>query len=194
MSQAEALLNSLTDDEIAAYSVDPDNEPHIVVGSDRFITIPESLKKVAVQYDHNVETVIFDCPRYWDNLDMSKMAVYINYMRSDKYTDSYPVSDVSVEGDIMHFSWTISRNVTEKEGYISFLICIKKTDTDGNEVNHWNSELCQDMYISKGMETEEQPMDLYPDIVTELLLRMGDISAALDYILELQDSILGGLS
>jgi hypothetical protein len=175
MSQGEALLNSLTDEQIAAYSAGSEGEPHVIVGDDRFIMVPDSLKRVAVQYDHDVETVTFDCPRYWDDLDMSKMAVYINYMRSDKYTDSYPVNDISVEGDIMHFSWTISRNVTEIPGHISFLICIKKTDTDGNESNHWNSELCTDMYVSEGMETDEQPMDLYPDVVTEVLLRMSHV-------------------
>lgn len=31
-------------------------EPHIVVGSDRMITVPDELKNIAVQYDHNVET------------------------------------------------------------------------------------------------------------------------------------------
>lgn len=175
MSQAEELLNSLTEDEIAAYSADYENEPHIVIGSDRFITIPEELKRIAVQYDHDVETVIFDCPRYWDEHDLSEMAIYINYMRSDKYMDSYPVGPISVDGDIIHFSWTISRNVTEAAGQISFLVCAKKVGAEGNESNHWNSELCQDMYVSEGMETEEQPEEMYPDVITELLLRMANV-------------------
>ena len=57
----------------------PNLEEHIKIGLDRHITVPESLKRIAVQYDHNVETVTFDCPRYWDGHDMSKMTVYINY-------------------------------------------------------------------------------------------------------------------
>ena len=72
MSQATDLLNSLTDDQISAYSSNAGEEPHIVIGNDRFITVPESLKRIAVQYDHNVETVTFDCPRYWDDLDMRR--------------------------------------------------------------------------------------------------------------------------
>ena len=84
MTLAEELLTSLSDDEVALYTAEPEVEGHFVVDADRFITVPESLKKLAVQYDHNVETVTFDCPRYWDGLDMSSMAVYINYMLPNK--------------------------------------------------------------------------------------------------------------
>lgn len=169
MVTANELLNSLTNSEA---------EGHVVIGVNRKVVVPEALKRIAVQYDHNVETVTFDCPRYWDNLDMSKMAVYINYMRSDGYTDSYPVGTVTVDEDdsnIMHFNWTISRNVTEVAGVISFLVCIKNTDSEGNEVNHWNSELCQDLYVSPGMETDEQYEEVPTDLVTQLLLRMSTV-------------------
>ena len=79
MSQAENLLNNLSSYEIDMYSTDVLTEEHIVIGSDRSITVPESLKRIAVQFDNDVETVTFDCPRYWDNLDLSTMKIYINY-------------------------------------------------------------------------------------------------------------------
>lgn len=166
MVTANDLLKSLTNSEV---------EGHIVIGNDRHVIVPASLKRIAVQYDHNIETVTFDCPRYWDNIDMSKMSIYVNYMRSDGYADSYPVTNVTVDNNIMHFNWTISRNVTEVKGAITFLVCVKKTDAEGNEVNHWNSELCQDMFVSEGMETEEQISDLSSDLVTQLLLRMESV-------------------
>ena len=56
------------------------SEEHIIIGRDRYITVPEGLKRIAVQYDHNVETVTFDCPRYWDEHDLSTMNIYINYI------------------------------------------------------------------------------------------------------------------
>lgn len=167
MSQAEELLNSMVDGA----------EGHIVIGNDRFIKVPASLKRIAVQHDHNVETVTFDCPRYWDGLDMSKMAIYVNYMLVNGYKDSYPVGNVVVDDtddNIMHFDWVISRNVTQVKGAVTFLICIKKTgtDEDGNEEVHWNSELNKEMYVSEGLECEEIPEELVPDIVTELLLKV----------------------
>lgn len=153
-----------------------ENEPHIVIGKDRFITVPDILKRLAVQHDHNVETVTFDCPRYWDNHDMSVMKVYINYIRSDKEVGSYAVSSPIVvdENDttIMHFRWTISREVTKAMGNIVFLVCIKDVDDAGNESEHWNSELCKDCYISEGLEALPRIVDEYPDIITYMLSRL----------------------
>lgn len=174
---AEELLLSLTDEELEKYAAkqNPANEEHIVIGSDRFITVPDALKRIAVQFDHDVETVTFDCPRYWDGLDMSKMKIYINYMRADGKMGAYIAQNIAVDKDrpyVMHFDWTISNVVTEIHGDISFLVCIKKADADGNEKNHWNSELCEDMYVSEGMECQEILIKEYPDIITQLLVRM----------------------
>lgn len=175
MSKALDLLNTLSADEIAELTAQPDPEGHIIVGGDRIIRVPENLKRIAVQFDHNVETVTFDCPRYWDNKDMTKMAVYINYMLPNGYKDRYPADNVRADGEVMHFEWTISRNVTQIKGNISFLVCVVKTNTDGNEENHWNSELNRDLYVSEGMECEESPEMEYPDLITQLLLRMNSV-------------------
>lgn len=189
MSQADELLNSITVSTAElgeavvgtmklgtnAYTADELIEEHIVIGDDRYITIPEALKRIAVQYDHDIETVIFDCPRYWDEHDMSKMKIYINYMRPDGAPGQYWAQNVSVDEEndrIIHFNWTISRNVTEIRGNISFLVCAKNVDDEGNEKNHWNSELNEDMYVSEGLECEETILKAYPDIITQLLVRM----------------------
>lgn len=173
MMTANELLNNLS-------MSNTENEGHIVVSSDRFITVPESLKRIAVQHDHNIETVTFDCPRYWDGIDMSTMKVYINYMRSDNYADSYSVGQVTIDStdeNIMHFDWTITRNVTEVNGNIRFIVCIKNVDVDGVETNHWNSELCSDMYVSPGMETHEQIEERESDIITQILLELETCGA-----------------
>ena len=174
MSQAEDLLNSLSENDISTKT-----EPHIVVGSNRVITVPSELKRIAVQYDHNIETVTFDCPRYWDDHDMSTMKVYINYTRADNEPGCYIADDVAVDEtdtSIMHFSWTISRHVTEAVGPLTILVCIKMVNADGNEVNHWNSERNTDMTISQGMECEDIIVNKYPDVITYLLEDMGNLA------------------
>lgn len=173
MSQADALLASLAE----TTSANPDTEARIVIGEDRFITVPDSLKRIAVQYDHNIETVTFECPRYWDKHDMSQMKIYINYMRPNETTGQALADNVSVKGSKMYFDWTITRNVTQYKGKISFLVCIKKTDADGNEANHWGSELCQECYISEGLECTQTVISRYPDIITQLLTRMDSVEA-----------------
>ena len=179
MSKAEDLLNSLSDEEIMMYSTAVGEEGHIIIGSDRTVTVPDELKKIAVQYDHNVETVTFDCPRYSDGVDMSEMTIYVNYMRPDGYKDAYPCNNIVVDEtdpETMHFDWTITRNVTQVSGNLRFLVCVKKTDIEGNNVNHWNSDLCSDVRVGEGLECEEQIEQENPDTITAMLTRINMLS------------------
>lgn len=184
MSLADEMLNGLEKSYISRLT-NSEVEPHIIIGDDRFITVPDELKRIAVQYDHNIETVTFDCPRYWDGLDMSTMKIYVNYLTKNHTKGMYLVDNVRVDEEdasIMHFEWTISRNVTETKGMISFLVCVRKTDDEGMESNHWNSELNQDMYVSEGLECEESILNDYPDIITDLLTRMDHTEERMDYV------------
>ena len=172
MSRAEELLNTLAGDDSSPVLrlANPETEPHIVVGDDRFITVPKELQRIAVQFDHDVETVTFDCPRYWDGLDMSQLFVYINYMRKDRITGCYKATNVTVDetdSNIMHFDWTISKNVSQVKSELRFRVCIKKADEEGNEVNHWNSEPHTAMYVSEGLETGDAIVARYPDIILQ---------------------------
>lgn len=187
MSQAEELLDNLTKEEITLYTMDLITERHIIVGNDRIISVPDSLKRIAVQYDHNVETVTFDCPRYWDGIDMSKMKIYINYKLPDDTLGAYIANNIVVDDsdkNVMHFDWTIMNDVTQIKGTLSFLVCIKKTGSDGIEENHWNSELNTEMYISGGLACGESILNQHPAIITDLLTRMDKIITANTPILD----------
>lgn len=195
MSQAEDLLNSLTaDDEI---------EEHIVIGKDRFITVPLSLQKIAVQYDNNVRTVTFDCPRYSDGRDLSTMIISINYMRPDGIPGLCQVDEVTIDkmnSTLIHFDWVIREHVTRADGTLSFLVCAKKVNSDGTNENHWNSELNQEMQISKGFNCTESIIEAYPDLITKILTRLDvvekrevtkdDVENALGYIPQEYDQLL----
>ena len=161
MSEAIQLLNEL--DETSS-----SEEQHIVIDADRFITVPEDLKRLGVQFDHNIETVTFDCPRHWDEHDLSEMNIYVNYLRSDGAYGKFKATDIIVDAEnseIIHFNWTISKNVTLTSGKIVFLVCAKTVDSDGNEQTHWNSERCEDCYISKGLELDENSEEIRSDII-----------------------------
>lgn len=193
MSQAEELLTSLNATELLSVESE---EPHIVIDDNRIITVPDKLKRLAVQYDHDIETVTFDCPRYWDDLDMSQMKIYINYLRSDTYTGTYKAQNITVDetdDTIMHFTWTVSKNVSLIFGKIVFLVCVRKTDESGNEVNHWNSELCKDCYVSEGLEVDgEELKELYPDIIdqwhNEVLGVIGEMETFKEDLVGMRDS------
>ena len=196
MSKAEELLSTLVTSADATVLANTSDEPHIIIGNDRFITVPESLKRLAVQYDHDIETVTFDCPRYWDEHDMSEMHIYINYLRADKESGVYKAQNVSVDeidSSIMHFTWTISRNVTEIFGPIAFLVCVKKANADGTEKNHWNSEICRTCIVSEGLEIDGEGFnELYADIIeqwhTEVLNAINESNTVKQSIIDMRDS------
>lgn len=186
MSQAEELLDSLpTDGEAAQYllsslSSNEEVEEHIVIGNDRVITVPSSLKKIAVQYDHNVRTVTFDCPRYCDGRDLSTMIITVNYVRPDGELGMYLVDSVTfdeTDNTVMHFDWVIKSHVTDASGNLSFLVCAKKLNDDGTSENHWNTEINQEMTISKGLECSEVIAGEYPDLITRILTRLHTVEA-----------------
>ena len=175
MSLAEELLNSLTDDEIAEYAADRNAEPHIVVNPDKTVAVPAELKNIAVQFDHNVKTVTFDCPRFWDGRDLMDMAICINYKTPNNALGQASVKNVivdSVDSTLIHFDWVITKNVTLNNGTLSFLICGVKTDDSGIEVEHWNSELNREMSISEGLECTPSILEGYPDVIADILIRL----------------------
>jgi hypothetical protein len=168
-----------SDYSVALMSISPDGEGHIVVNDDRTVSVPAELKEIAVQFDHNVETVTFDCPRYWDGHDFSEMHVYINYMCADKSKGQYLCENVRIDesdNNIIHFDWTIKRNVTCASGKIYFLVCVKKTDEAGNLLNHWCSRLNQEMKVLDGLEcTSEEIVSENPDVIESILSRLDVI-------------------
>lgn len=170
MSEADNLLATL--------SVDYSDEAYIYVNDDRTIVVPDELKHIAVEHDHNIETVTFDCPHYWDEHDFSAMTPYINYMRPDGYKDSYPAKNlrVSDEDDTrILFDWTISANVTQIKGNLSFLVYIE--DSDANPC--WHSRLNQQMVIDEGLTCVNQT-DILPDSIEDLL--SSKIATQLEYV------------
>lgn len=175
MTTADELLNKLT-------MTNSEDEGYIEIGTDRHITVPKALQRIAVEGDHNIETVTFKCPRYWDEHDLSQMILYINYRLPDGEIGSYIVKNIKViDDDNFTFTWTIRREVTKYKGNISFLVCAKSTELEGDEPLeklHWNTELCTDAYVSEGLEAEPIVEEDYPDILTQLLERMTVVEAA----------------
>lgn len=155
---------------------------NVVIKKDRTVTVPASEAKIGVQYDHNVNVITFDCPRYPDddrNVDMSTMQIYINYMLPDKTLGSYLAENVKVDTnnpDTIHFDWKITRNVTQVKGALQALVCIKKVDAEGNELYHWNTDLIQSFRVGEGMECLETISSDYADVISQLLVNMNTVT------------------
>ena len=161
---------------------------HVIINLDRTVNIPESMKKIGIQYDHNVKTITFDCPRYPDenqSIDMSTMKIFINWMLPDKTLGSTIATNVCVDSEnenLMHFDWVVTRVVTSISGVLSTLICIKETTESGEETYHWNTELIQSFKVGNGMECTEQIVEQNIDVITQLLVQMDAVNTRFDDI------------
>ena len=170
-------------DVVSIYIKVPAGEPvddneHVVIDEYRNVHVPDELKNIAVQYDHNVEKVTFDCVRYWDGIDLSEMVIYIKYIRADGRVGMYIAPDVSVMADNpsgMTFSWVLSKNATMTKGKLAFLVCAKQVDAKGNELHCWNSRLCDDMRVSEGLNVGTDIVELYPDVIGDILMRIEGV-------------------
>lgn len=175
MGQAEELLNSLSGETVTA-DISGDS---VIIGSDQVMTIPDNLKKLGVSPDHGVNTVHFIGPRYSKNgVDLSKMNIWVNYMRADGYVDQSHCENVTVDSEddtLLHYDWVITRNVTEIYGALTVVVCAKEVDAAGFEDEHWNTERNNDFYVVEGLEVQESVITQYPDLVEYMLLRVATV-------------------
>ena len=79
MGLAEQMLAGMSVENYSNEYV-TNEEEHIVVTESRQIIVPSALKTIAVTGDKDVETVTFDCVRFWDGNDLSTFAIYLNYV------------------------------------------------------------------------------------------------------------------
>ena len=175
MTEAEKLLATLDVNDPKLLPIPSKDDGYFIIGEDRVITVPDGLKRIAVQYDVEVEAVMFECPRYFNGIDLTKLDMYVNYMRADGAMSSYHIEDVTVDPENdkqIHFTWLIGGYLAEVAGDLQFIISGSKTDESGNVVNKWNTEINTELRVSNGMQSAEHVVSLYPDIVTQLLTRL----------------------
>lgn len=186
MSLAEEMLaNMSVIDDSSTYLAE--EEPHIVINESRQAIVPNELKTIAVTGDKDIETVTFDCVRYWDGNDLSTFAIYLNYVLPDSSTGTYiPDEIVTSDGDeFYHFDWKIKNNITKKSGQISFAITAIKTKLNDGGVTvvekQWSSIPNGDCSIALGLDISNVPSEEESsDVVAQLSAILEQIHADVD--------------
>lgn len=162
------LDNIIVPDDISVQS----NEERIVIDSiTRVINIPEDYI-IGVESDEKSDRMYFQCPKIvGDNVDLSKLKLYVNFENANKERDNYFVDDVTVnEGNIL-FSWLFSRKVTKYKGDVKFIVCAKKSED--NLTLEWNTT------VAKGLSLEGIEVELSDE----------EQSIASDYLIQLEKEL-----
>lgn len=142
------LDNIVVPDDISVQS----NEERIVIDPiTRVINIPEDYI-IGVESDEKSDRMYFQCPKIvGDNVDLSKLKLYVNFENANKERDNYFVDDITVsEGNIL-FSWLFSRKVTKYKGDVKFIVCAKKSED--NLTLEWNTTVAKGLSL-EGIEVE----------------------------------------
>jgi hypothetical protein len=188
MSLAEQMLATmpLSDDSVTYLA---DEEPHIVINESRQAIVPNELKIIAVTGDKDIETVTFDCVRFWDGNDLSTFAIYLNYVLPDLSDGTYIPDSIVADGDVFHFDWNIKNNITKKNGKIAFAITAIKTkqNESGETVvdKQWGSLPNSDCSIALGLDISNVPAEEESnDVVAKLSAILEKIHSDLDEWIE----------
>lgn len=102
----------------------PSDEPFYKINlQKRTIETPEFL---SVREDHNAETIFFEVDRYFDNIDLSKMACIITYINANPnskengFIYSPPFIDIKTKPGKIIIPWVIEGPATKYAGTITF--------------------------------------------------------------------------
>ncbi len=165
---------------------EPISEYFVIDGESRTITAPSDFHNFGVESDEKTERVWFECPQIvGDGIDLTTMNLYVNYRNANGEKDSYSVTDVEADGENIHFSWVLSRKCTQYKGAVNFIVCAKKTDSNGEIVNEWNTTLCSGNVL-EGLDvenpaTDESTSDLVDQLVNLVNAVAEDVEKLTDF-------------
>lgn len=155
-------------------------EKYLVIDNDlRTIIIPAGITIIGVESDDGVNRLHFKMPRTYGEFDLSEFTIRINFMNRKKvngiyvanaYKDgTYLVDDAEVDGDYIKFSWLVGRNAVKYMGDTKFIVCLKKTDSDGIVVKEFNTSLAI-LPSLEGLEVgTPEPDEDDKDVIAQLL-------------------------
>lgn len=168
MSQAEDLLNSLSETSVEHKHVVTDTDTYFVIDPyTRRIINTNYQKTVLMRGDHNSERFTFEIPRYVDGHDMSlcnRVAVHfdnigenIDENPEEVYHDLIYMTDIQLDPeniDSVICSWLISREATQFVGILSFSLKYQCVENDVITYE-WNTDSYDEIEIRKSKNNGE---------------------------------------
>lgn len=193
MSQAEELLNGMSEEIPVHVHPVPDTDTYFVIDPiTRQIENTNRKKNVVMQYDHNSERFTFELPRYIDGHDMLECtSVTVNVdnievVESEGVEEAEPAeprinSDAPDMTDLRPHpdnpdkvisSWLISRNSTQLAGILSFHIEYKCVDSNGNVVYEWGTDTYDGIEVKARKKNGEAAVIEHTDILEQWRTRI----------------------
>lgn len=166
MTEAEKLLQETK----SAVVAETQTEDICVIDSNlRIASIPEQFKILGVEHDKDVRVIQFKLPKMYKDLDLSAFTISVNFLNAKNEKGRYLVTDKSVSGDQICFSWSVGNIAVRYKGNTRFIVCMRLTGSDGEIQKEFNTTLAT-MTVLEGLEVDNPVIEQgEKDIVAQLL-------------------------
>lgn len=105
----------------------------------RTISIPPSVTNLGVESDDDVTRVYFAMPKVYGDIDLSTFNICIKYLNAKNESDLYHVTDSTVEGDQILFSWLVGGTAAAYQGNVTFNVRLTDVSDDGTVNREFNT-------------------------------------------------------
>lgn len=152
--------------------------------SAREIILPKALQSfIAVQNDHEADTIYFCADRYFDGVDLANMTCIVEYVNAKGEGRISPVLDVDITTDPskIYFGWKLTRGATKEAGKLTFAVRLYAIDLNTDEfVYNLGTQPCVGT-ILRGLGKSTYPDQAGDD------LKVDEAQALLDRITQLEN-------
>ena len=151
----------------------------------RKISIPREIRFFATQYEHDVNTIIFECDRYVRDVDLLTQAGVIEFINGSMKTGNvgfYPITEIdSSRPDKIAFTWRIYNDTTQIAGPLYFAVRFYSINDQGTSFLHNFVTLPATTMILDTLDTESNPnLEIVPSLLAAWLEKMNQISSEAD--------------
>ena len=155
-----AWFDEFTDDKIS------------YVDENKDIAIDSS--QINISQESKSQFIPFEMPRYYDGIDLTKMAISIHFTNSDKQHAASPAVNVQYNNDKIRFAWLVDANATHIDGNLQFEIHADGAISDNTGKSYeyrWKSKPTDKFNIVKSLcqDPNCEPIYVNDDWVQEIV-------------------------
>lgn len=161
-----------TIDELLDEQLEVEENPICVIDKlTRKISMHEECKFFGVQCDKRVERIKFECPEFVgdENVDLAKCSLFIAYENANGEPGLYTITDLSVVGENVNFSWLFDEDVTLFKGEVKFVFYATKLNTETNETENAWSTIPATGFVEEGLNVGAEIENRYPSIIESVI-------------------------
>lgn len=157
-----------TADELLANELNTEDTWCEIDLQSRQIVIPKSISNLGTKSEADVVHVKFRLPRFYHDVDFADFKFGIDYTNAQGEPDRYEPKNITVEDDVVTFTWVVGRHAALYNGTVTFGLCAKRLNPDDPDdpLNEFHTTKAS-LPILDSMETCEEAVLEYTDLLEQ---------------------------